>query len=78
MKVKYRGPDIGIDGLRNNHIYAVIEVDEVSGALRIIDESSEDYLYDPKKPQAIAGKYEGGYFEIVSDQNNILYNAIYN
>lgn len=77
MKVKYIGPDIGIDGLFNNSIYEVIEVDPLTGALRIIDESGEDYLYHPKHPQAIAGEYKGGYFEIVEDdKNRSLHKAI--
>lgn len=77
MKVKYIGPNIGIDGLFNEKIYEVAEIDELSGMLRIIDESGEDYLYDPKCPRAIAGKYEGGKFEIVADINDTLKNAIY-
>lgn len=76
MKVKYIGPDIGVDGLINNHIYDVLEIDKLSGALRIIDESGEDYLYDPKKPQAIAGEYNGGKFEIISDPDNELHKVI--
>lgn len=76
MKVKYIGPDIGIDGLKSNRIYDVLEVDELTGYLRIIDESGDDYLYHPNKPQAIAGTYKGGYFEIINDKDNILKNAI--
>ena len=30
----------------------VVEVDELTGALRIIDESGEDYLYSPTRPKA--------------------------
>lgn len=67
MKVKYIGPDIGIDGLKNNKIYEVIGVCEITGYLRIIDESGEDYLYHPDRPKAIAGEYKGGKFEIVED-----------
>ncbi len=70
MKVKYHGSDIGVDGLRNNGIYTVIEVDNFTGMLRIIDESEEDYLYSPKKPQAVCGNYKGGYFEIIEDDEN--------
>ncbi len=70
MKVKYHGPDIGVDGLKDNEIYTVLEIDELTGMLRIIDESDEDYLYSPKKPQAICGNYKGGYFEIVEDDEN--------
>ena len=39
MKVKYIGPDIGVDGLFDGNIYQVLEVDELTGALRIVDES---------------------------------------
>lgn len=67
MKVRYVGPDIGIDGLVNGKEYLVIEVDSLSGYLSVIDESGEDYLYHPKRPQAIAGEYKGGKFEIVED-----------
>ena len=70
MKVKYHGIDIGVDGLRDNGIYTVLEVDNFTGMLRIIDESDEDYLYSPKKPQAICGTYKGGYFEIIEDDEN--------
>lgn len=78
MKVKYLGPDIGVDGLRDNGIYTVLEVDDFTGMLRIVDESDEDYLYSPKKPQAICGTYKGGYFEIIEDdENNSLEKAIY-
>lgn len=70
MKVKYHGPDIGVDGLRDNGIYTVLEVDDLTGMLRIIDESDDDYLYSPKKPQAICGVYKGGYFEIIEDDEN--------
>lgn len=76
MRVKYIGPDIGVDGLFNGAIYEVVEVDELSGALRIIDESGEDYLYDPKKPRPIACEYQGGRFEIVEDVNDTLKKAI--
>jgi len=72
MKVKYIGPDIGVDGLFNNGIYEVVEVDELTGLLRIIDESGEDYLYSPIKPKSVAGEYKGGYFEIIEDDNNTL------
>ena len=77
MKVKYIGPDIGIDGLFNGNTYEVVEIDELSGALRIIDESGEDYLYDPKRPRPIACEYQGGKFEIVSDKDDQLKRAIF-
>lgn len=67
MKVKYIGPDIGVDGLFDGNVYQVLEVDELTGALRIVDESGEDYLYHPQKPRAVAGQYMGGRFDIVED-----------
>jgi hypothetical protein len=70
MKVKYIGQNIGIDGLFNGGIYEVVEVDELTGALRIIDESGEDYLYSPTRPKALCGEYMGGRFEIVEDDEN--------
>lgn len=67
MRVKYLGPDIGVDGLRNGRIYEVLRVDETTGYLAVVDESGEDYLYHPVRPQAIAGQYQGGRFEIIED-----------
>lgn len=67
MKVRYHGPRIGVDGLEDNHVYEVIGICEVTGYLRVIDESGEDYLYHPTRPQPIAGKYKGGRFELVED-----------
>jgi hypothetical protein len=78
MKVRYLGPDIGVDGLVNGHEYEVLCVDQLSGYLSVIDESGEDYLYHPQKPQAIAADYEGGRFEIVEDdEEQSLNKAIY-
>lgn len=77
MKVKYNGPNIGIDGLFDGNVYEVIEIDELTGYLRIIDESGEDYLYSPTRPRAIAGEYKGGRFEIIEDDNEQLKEAIF-
>jgi hypothetical protein len=77
MRVKYIGPDIGVDGLLNAHEYEVIEIDKLSGALRIIDESGEDYLYSPKHPKPISSGQKAGHFEIVEDdENNSLAKSI--
>lgn len=76
MKVRYVGPNIGVDGLFDGHIYTVLEVDEITGYLRIIDESGEDYLYHPDRPRAIAGEYKGGRFEIIEDNDGILKDAM--
>lgn len=79
MKVRYKGPNIGCTGLTNNKVYTVLEIDELIGALRIIDDSQEEcgYLYDPKKPKAFFGEYKGGKFEIVSDKDDQLKRAIF-
>jgi hypothetical protein len=78
MKVKYIGPDIGVDGLVNGHVYEVLCVDPLTGYLSVVDESGEDYLYHPRKPQAIADSYKGGKFEIVLDnEEHELQKAIY-
>lgn len=66
-KVRYLGPDLGVDGLFNNNIYKVVEIDALSGALRILDESGEDYLYSPVKPKLLSDKYQGGKFIVVED-----------
>lgn len=79
MKVKYIGQDIGVDGLFDGRVYEVCGVDAVTGYLRIVDESCEDYLYHPKKPRPIASKsHPGGRFEIIEDdENGTLHKAIY-
>ncbi len=79
MKVRYKGPNIGCTGLTNNKTYTVLEIDELTGALRIIDDSQEEcgYLYHPKRPKALCGEYEGGKFEIVSDKDDQLKRAIF-
>ena len=79
MKVRYMGRDIGIDGLVNNRVYEVNGVDELTGYLAVVDESGEDYLYNPKNPKPIASPdHPGGRFEIVEDDyNHTLEKAIY-
>lgn len=71
MKVRYVGVDIGVDGLVNNQVYEVAGVDELTGYLAVIDESGDDYLYNPKNPKPIASpNHPGGRFEIVEDDTN--------
>lgn len=67
MKVRYIGQSFGIDGLTNKDVYEVIEVDEATGALRIVDDSGEDYLYSPINPRPLSGDGPGGKFEVVED-----------
>ena len=65
--MKYTGPSFGIDGLTNNGIYEVLEVDELTGGLRLIDNSGEDYLYSPTEPGPVCNPSIKGKFEIVED-----------
>lgn len=68
MKAKYIGKSFGIDGLTNEKVYDVLEVDADSGALRVIDDSGEDYLYSPVNPKpAAVPDHPGGKWEIVED-----------
>ncbi|MBE6584782.1 MAG: hypothetical protein E7649_07430 [Ruminococcaceae bacterium] len=46
MKVKYIGENDPLE-LLNGKIYDVMEVDEESGWYRIIDETGEDFLFQP-------------------------------
>lgn len=79
MQVKYIGPNIGCTGLTNGKVYIVLEVDELTGAFRIVDDSEEEcgYLYSPKKPKALCGEYMGGRFEIVKDVDDMLKKALF-
>ena len=68
MRVRYVGKSFGIDGLSDGKEYEVLSHDEGSGALQIVDDSGEDYLYDPHNPRPIANPDNpGGRFEIVED-----------
>lgn len=77
--MKYVGENIGVDGLFNGHVYEVLCVDSLTGCLRVIDESGEDYLYHPVHPKPIASpNHPGGKFLIVEDdEQNSLHKAIY-
>lgn len=68
MRVKYVGVSFGVDSLTNGNVYDVLAFEEDPGALRIVDDSGEDYLYDPINPRPLADpKHPGGHFEIVED-----------
>ena len=75
---RYVGVSFGIDSLTNGKEYEVLEYDADIGALRIIDDSGEDYLYDPVNPRPIADpNHPGGRFEIVEDDaDNTLQKTI--
>lgn len=79
MRVRYVGKSFGIDSLTSGKEYDVISYDADSGALQIIDDSGEDYLYDPRNPRPIAmPDHPGGKFEIVDDdENGTLFKAIH-
>ena len=79
MRVRYIGKSFGIDSLTNGKEYDVISYDVDSGALQIIDDSGEDYLYDPRNPRPIAKPdHPGGKFEIVEDdENGTLFKTIH-
>jgi len=62
----------------DNKIDTVLEVDKITGALRIIDDSEDDYLYSPTEPRLLDAQYQGGKFEIVEDdEKGSLAKAIY-
>lgn len=78
MRVKYVGKSYGVDSMTNGKEYEVLEVDQLIGALRIVDDSEEDYLYSPKSPRPNGAKEAYGHFEIVEDdENGSLAKAIY-
>lgn len=89
MKVKYIGQSFGIFGLTNGKIYECTEIDELSGALRIIDDEGpayweldegekDGYLYSPTNPRPIDGSSPGGKWEIIEDdEKGSLRKAIY-
>ena len=78
MKVRYVGKSYGIDSMTDGKTYDVLEVDEITGGLRIVDDSGEDYLYHPKAPQPNGAKEAYGHYEIVEDDaTGSLKKAIY-
>ena len=52
MKIKYIDEDEPLM-LVHGKVYDVIEIDEISGWYRIIDESCEDYLHEPEQFEII-------------------------
>lgn len=53
MKVKYIDESDPLE-LINGKVYDVIEVDQESGWYRIIDETGEDYLFEPEAFEIIS------------------------
>ena len=79
MRIRYVGVSFGIDSLTDGKEYEVLTYEKDTGALRILDDSGEDYLYDPRNPRPVAEpSHPGGRFEIVEDDENLtLRKAIY-
>lgn len=80
MKVKYVGSNLGATGFVDGGVYEVLEVDGLTGGLRIIDESGEPegYLYHPKEPAMLDVSCTGAHFEIIEDdEQDSLYKAIH-
>lgn len=79
MRVKYVGTSFGVDGLTDGKEYEVLCIDELSGALSVVDDSGEDYLYSPTNPKPIVSpNHPGGKFLIVEDdEQSSLHKAIY-
>lgn len=78
MRVRYVGRSFGIDSLTDGKIYEVLEVEPVLGALRVVDDSEEDYLYSPTHPKPLTAVEAYGRFEIIQDnESEDLKKAIY-
>jgi len=77
MKVKYIGKSFGVDSLTDGTEYDVVDIEKEIGAIRIIDDSEEDYLYNPVSPKPNGAKAAYGRFEVIEDNTNgDLKNAI--
>jgi hypothetical protein len=77
MRIRYLGQNL-VTCFTGDRVYDVLEVDKLTGALRVIDDSGEDYLYSPTEPKLLSEPYQGGRFEIVEDDKyGSLKSAIY-
>lgn len=85
MRIKYVGPDMGATGPQDGGVYNVVETNQETGSLRVIDESKSDWNYDddpnwkpgymysataPSLGGAPGQVYSGGNFYIVEDDEN--------
>ena len=70
LRVRYVGRSFGVDGLTNGEIYDVLRIDELTGALVVVDDSGEDYLYSPTSPKPLTAREPYGRFEIIEDDDN--------
>lgn len=73
MKVRFIGETFynGL-GLTNNKVYECVEIDREMGALGIIDDEGEKYMYSIKSPCAPDGSSSKGKWEIIEDPTGEL------
>ena len=57
MKVKYIGENDPLE-LLIGKLYDVIEIDEISGWYRIVDETEEDFLFPPEEFEIIEESFK--------------------
>lgn len=69
-RVKYIGETFGVDGLTDQNDYDIVR--DEHGALKVVDNSQEDYLYDLGNPRPANGESKGGRFEIIDDFAGVL------
>ncbi len=67
MKVQYIGESFGAASLTSDKIYECLGVEVDGNALRIVDDSEEDYLYDIENPAPLDGSAPGGKWKIIED-----------
>ena len=76
MKVQYIGESFGAVSLTSNKIYECLGVEVDGNALRIVDDSEEDYLYGITNPSPLDGSSPGGKWKIIEDdEQGTLKNA---
>ena len=67
MKVQYIGESFGAASLTSDKIYECLGVELDGNALRIVDDSEEDYLYGITNPSPLDGSSPGGKWKIIED-----------
>jgi hypothetical protein len=88
MRVKYVGQNIGVTGLIDGRTYEVSEIDELTGALRVVDEDQSNwnydnlpdwkpgYLYSATEPRPLCvPEQKPGKFYIIEDEDGKLATA---
>lgn len=76
MKVRYIGSSFGAVSLTDGKVYDCLGVECDGMALRIVDDSEEDYLYSIKKPAPLDGSSPGGRWDVVEDEKGLLANIL--